>query len=39
MQDHDPPFRLQLGKRLLQANSVADRFLNELLNERLAPCV
>ena len=38
VQDHDPTLCLQLHQRLLQTNSVADRFLHELFNQRLTDC-
>src|SRR5438093_12070822 len=39
MQDHDPALSLQLNHGLLEANGVTDRFLHELLNQRLTPSV
>src|SRR5262249_56119633 len=37
MQNHDSAIGLQLHQRLLQANGMADLFLHELFNQRLAP--
>jgi len=39
MQNHDSAIGLQLHQRLLQANGMADLFLHELFNQRLAPRV